>query len=75
MASEIKESNRKRVNAFYEECVVNGLEGGWDVAWGYVAKTREGRIVIKLSWPDMKSMSILQIREYVKTEAVLWCFR
>lgn len=69
-----KESNRKRIDAFNKECVANGLNPRfW--AGGYVGVDSEGREIIRLSWPKLKTMSIAEIREHVRTESVLWCFR
>jgi len=68
-----KESNRKRIDAFNKECVANGLNP-WFSAGGYVGADGEGRHVIRLSWPELKAMTVAEIREHVKLYAVMWPF-
>lgn len=69
-----KESNRKRIDAFNRECVANGLEPDWYSGWGYVGVDGQGRHVIRLSWPELKAMSVAEIHEHVKLYAVMWPF-
>lgn len=69
-----KVSNRKRVDAFNKECVNYGMEPDWDNALGYIGRDSERRVVIRLSWPDLKGMSLDEIREHVRLHAVMWPF-
>jgi len=34
----------------------------------------EGREIIRLSWPKLKTMSVAEIREHVRLHATMWPF-
>jgi len=69
----MRDSNRKRIDAFNKECVANDLISCFS-AGGYVGMDIEGREIIRLSWPKLKTMSVAEIREHVRLHATMWPF-